>query len=124
MANGFTGQISLEYEGRTYGLTLDFNAMADFEAKTGKDSLAVIQRYEETGQISMVDMRALFWAGLSQDHPELTLKDAGRIMSANTTALQKLLEAMQPEEEPGPPAAPAGPVLRGKRKARRKVRAG
>lgn len=123
MANGFTGQLSLEYEGKQYRLTLDFNAMADFEGRTGKDSLAVIQRYEETGKISMVDLRALFWAGLSQDHPELTLKDAGLIMSANTGALAKLLEAMAPEQDANPPAAPAGSAPAGKRKARRKVQA-
>ncbi|CAM3090481.1 GTA-gp10 family protein [Paracoccus nototheniae] len=120
MANGFKGQVSVEYEGSKYLLTLDFNALADFEGETGEDPLAVLGQYEKSGQITMVNLRALFWACLNQEHPTLTVKDAGRIMSANPEALMKALAAIQPEADP----EAARGAAEGKPKARGKARAG
>lgn len=114
MANAFKGQVSVTHENKRYMLTLDFNALADFEGETGKDPLAVLEAYEDTGKIAMVDLRALFWAALVQEHPDLSIKDAGRIMSANPTALQQALAAVQVDQQDVPP---------GKAKAQGKARA-
>lgn len=120
MANAFKGQVSITHEDQRYTLTLDFNALADFEGETGKDPLAVLEAYEDTGKIAMVDLRALFWAALIQDHPDLSIRDAGRIMSANPTALQQALAAVQVEQAD---AASGKTKAQGKARAKPKARA-
>lgn len=118
MANAFKGQVSVEHEGKRYALTLDFNALADFEGQTGKDPLEILEGFEKTKAMSINDMRAFFWAALIQEHPEVTMRDAGRILSSNPKALAAALSAVQPDADAG-----EGKPAPGKGKARKKARA-
>lgn len=119
MANAFKGQVSITHEGERLTLTLDFNALADFEGETGRNALEVLEAFERKKSMSLGDMRAFIWAALIQEHPEMTLKDAGRILSSNRSSLSKMLAAIQPDP------APAGEedTGAGKPKARKKARA-
>lgn len=97
MANGFKGEVSLQHEGKTYEMVLDFNALCDFEGETGKNALTALQGFE-SGEINASDMRALMWAGLRQKHPDMTLTLAGDILGSNVGAIEQAAAAAAPEE--------------------------
>ena len=105
MANGFKGEIGLTYEGQSYTMLLDFNALCDFEGETGKNALIELEGME-AGNLSASDTRALMWAGLRQCHPDMTLQLAGSILSENADAIQRATaviaaEAEKSETKPG-----------------------
>jgi len=96
MANTFKGEIALTHGGKSYKMTLDFNAMCDFETETGKNALIVLEGME-TGNITATHMRALMWAGLRQHHPDMTLPLAGKILAGNVDAVARASAAASPE---------------------------
>lgn len=101
MANKFKGEVQVVVDGVTYTLRMDMNAMCAFEELTGKKAIPTLEAMEvEGGMGSVSDMRAFMWAMLQEDHPEVTLKDAGRIMSENVDALGEAIAAAAPEAEP------------------------
>lgn len=57
-------------------LRFDFNAMAEFEAITGKNYFKV-----NPSNLSATDLRALLYACLKEDDEQLTLKQAGKLIS-------------------------------------------
>lgn len=112
MANAFRGEIGITHDGISYTLVLDFNALCDFEGETGKNALTVLEGME-TGGVNASDLRALMWAALRQNHPDMTLALAGQILSRNVDAIGKLSGAMMPEPDalgnvPGPRKPRAG----------------
>lgn len=98
MANEFKGEIAMKYEGKSYRMVLDFNAMCDFEAETGKNALVALEGMER-GEINASDTRALMWAGLRQYHEDMTLPLAGKILSKNIDAVARAASASMPEGE-------------------------
>lgn len=96
MANGFKGEIGLTYDGESYTMVLDFNALCDFEGETGKNALKALDGME-SGDVSASDLRALMWAGLRQRHPDMTLPLAGSILSENADAIQRAAAAARPD---------------------------
>ena len=100
MANEFRGQVAVTYEGQDYTLSLDFNALCDFEAETGKNALGALQGME-AGTVSATDLRALMWAALRQHHPDMTLTLAGSILASNLGAIQKATAVAMPTADPG-----------------------
>lgn len=104
MANPIKGEVALEHDGVTYSMVLDFNALAEFEGETGKRAMEVLA---DPDRMSATEMRALFWAGLKQRHPEITLGDAGRILSANIDKLGTAMMQAFPEAQPGNAPKPA-----------------
>ncbi|WPY93156.1 hypothetical protein T8T21_08445 [Limimaricola variabilis] len=116
MANRFLGEATVEVEGERYTLRCDFNAMAAFEAESGKEALASFQA-AETGGLTITDMRAMFWAMLQHHHPGTTIAQAGAIMSEDAAALQRaILDA-------SPTAKEVGDAGNGKRRSSRKSKA-
>lgn len=99
MANSFKGEVSLTYQGKEYTMALDFNAMCDFEEKTGKNALHTLEGFEskDGAGVSATDMRVLMWAGLKQFHEDMTLPMAGKIMSENIDAVSRAAAAASPE---------------------------
>jgi hypothetical protein len=59
-----------------YVLVMDFNAFCQAEEVTGLSFMA-----GELAYTNMRALRALVWAGLLHEHPDLTLKDAGDIIT-------------------------------------------
>lgn len=98
MANKIKGEVALSYEGAAYTLVLDFNALAEFEDAIGEKAMPILQ---DPNGMGIKHMRALFWAGLKQRHPELTIEDAGRILSENFDKLGEALTASFPDAEEG-----------------------
>lgn len=98
MANAIKGEVSLEHDGKSYTMVLDFNALADFEGETGKSAMAVLS---DPDRMTVTEMRALFWAGLRQRQTAITLAEAGRILTANLDKLGDAMKAAFPEPKPG-----------------------
>ncbi|RRH71994.1 GTA-gp10 family protein [Falsigemmobacter faecalis] len=107
MANPFKGEIALTHAGRNWTLRLDFNALCDFEGETGKNALQALEGLER-GDVTASDLRALMWAGLRQEAPEIDLQTAGRILGENQDALIRAATAASPEDEPGNAPRPRG----------------
>lgn len=79
MANPLRGEASFEVEGETYRVHYTWNAAAEFEEAAGRplsDALLDIAREK----LSAKSLRAMLWAGLQEHHPEVTLKEAGRLI--------------------------------------------
>jgi len=100
MANRFCGEVSIKHEGADYTLRLDFNAMVDFEELIEQPALDALGKFE-TGELGIRGMRALMFACLQAHHNDLSLRDAGDILSTNPDALQKVLAAAIPQGEAG-----------------------
>ncbi len=105
MANKIKGEVELEHEGKTYALVLDFNALAEFEAEADVENALVV--LAKPNALGASRMRALFWAGLKQRHPEITRQEAGRLLSGHLDKLGEALAAAFPAAEAHPGNAPA-----------------
>lgn len=100
MANKFRGEVSVPFNGKSLTLVMDYNAMADFEDLTGKNSITTFEK-AETGEASISDMRAILFCAMRRHHPESTLEDAGDLLSEDITALGRLMQACAPEPVEG-----------------------
>lgn len=84
MGNKVRGQIDLQAGDKAYTLQFTANAMCELEAKAGlsiSEFMANLQAAQASGRVKMLDLRLLIWAGLTENHPELTLKQAGQIIN-------------------------------------------
>ncbi|MEM3453497.1 MAG: hypothetical protein QW835_07745 [Candidatus Hadarchaeum sp.] len=89
-------------------LRLDFNALAKAEEVTGKSFLT--SEGLSWATTSAKGLRALIWACLLHEDPDLTLEEVGGLLNyANvpqiTAALSKLWEKSVPESEDNSPLA-------------------
>jgi len=116
MGNAFRGEASFEVEGRAYRVRHSWNSAAEYEEAAGKplsDALLDIAREK----LSARSLRAMLWAGLQEHHPEVTLKDAGRLIDrmgrseaqrVMAVALRYYFPELEAEDETSPdPRAPA-----------------
>lgn len=104
MVNKHKGEVALEYDGATYRMRLDFNALAEFEGIVGGDANA-LSMLQNPADLNASKTRALFWAGLKQCHPEIQIETAGAILSANLDKMSEAMGAAFPDAEPGNAAA-------------------
>lgn len=96
MSNKIKGVIDLNYDGATYPMMLDFNALAEFEEMADVPSaLEFIGKVENLQNARMT--RMLFWCGLRQFTPDMPIELAGKILSANIARLGDVLTSAFPE---------------------------
>ncbi len=109
MTNIIKGKFDFVAAGKTYSLQFTANGMCELEAAANCSTMAFLKRMEANAEndLSFIDVRLLFWAGLQEHHPELTVKDAGRIVQdmgglaeAMTLAGQAVQSGM-PQDESG-----------------------
>lgn len=102
MANKELGQIELQVGEKTYLLQFTANAMCNLESRLPADTgsqefLAALDSKARTGRARMTDLRLLIWAGLTENHPEITEAAAGQIITAIggiAPTMQKMGEAL------------------------------
>jgi hypothetical protein len=109
MANSVKGEVSVEADGETKGITFEphsdrlpenlrgrytllfsINALCELEEKMG-GAVTDIASLAMGGK-RFTTIRNVFWAGLRDYHPDITLQDAGRIITA--IGLEKADEAI------------------------------
>lgn len=81
MANKFRGDVSFESGGQTYTMRFSANALCELEdaLEMGVNAVASQLANPESMRLKMV--RVVFWAGLRDHHPEITLHQAGEIIT-------------------------------------------
>lgn len=91
----FKGELNLE-SGHT--LKLNFNSLADLEDLTGEPAMKTFAKFE-TGDVSFKDIRNLFYVCLKQNHPDVTLEEAGDLADFET--INQLFAVAMPKSESG-----------------------
>lgn len=82
MANPFRGKVSLKAGDEEYQVSFSINAICEIEDNFQKPISEVGKMLEsKDGSFQMKTLRFVLWAGLSDNHPDLDLKDAGHIAS-------------------------------------------
>lgn len=74
------GEVSIEADGKRYVLVYSTNAICELEDRLG-DGVAALANLASSGK-RFKTMRTVLLCGLLDHHPELTEKDAGRIIDA------------------------------------------
>jgi hypothetical protein len=80
MANPLKGEVSIEVDGETYTLVYSLNTLCEIEDKLG-GAVSDIASLGASGR-RWNTLRTVFWAALQDYHPEITLQQAGRMVSA------------------------------------------
>lgn len=93
------GKHSFKAGSARYVLDYTPNAFCDLEDETGVDTLTFINRFAQAkgATMSFRDVRLLFWAGLIEEHPDITIREAGDIMrklGAVDAALELAMKAL------------------------------
>lgn len=81
MSNSLRGQSTFTSAGRSFTFCLSVNAICALEDHFEKGIAAIGAMMADPANLRFGTMRAVFWAGLRDHHAELTLEDAGRVMS-------------------------------------------
>ncbi|NVK57325.1 MAG: hypothetical protein HWE26_17110 [Alteromonadaceae bacterium] len=93
----FRGETRFNALSQDWVLLFDFNALALFEEERGVPALDVIAALEDEDKPPRIsDLRLLLWVGLVRHQPEVTLQQAGDIMSEAPTALMEGISAALP----------------------------
>lgn len=125
MANPHKGEVAFDADGKTYTLRFSSNAICELEERLDKSFTKIgaeLQAAVETdpASIRFGTLRAIFWAGLQDHHPDIDLAAAGDVMIAAGGAVQAMaliggaFVAAFPAREGGAGNPPKGA---GKRKA-------
>lgn len=80
----------------TYKLCFSVNAICALEGLLDKSVNEIIESLQDQKKVRLQTLRALVWAALSDNHPEITLIEAGSIAHKATTAvsMEKVTEAI------------------------------
>lgn len=97
MANKTKGQVNLMLDGETYSAALDFNALAEFEDEAGVENALIA--IDDISKLGAKKLRLLMWCGLRQQHKDISLETAGRIVTANLAKLPEMIVAAFPEAQ-------------------------
>lgn len=81
MANRHRGTVEFRYDGKTYTLSFSINAMCELEDLLGDSFGDMMAKAQDPTKVSMKTVRAMFWAGLRDHHNEMTIQDAGHLMT-------------------------------------------
>ncbi|SOC13740.1 hypothetical protein SAMN05877809_1077 [Rhodobacter sp. JA431] len=94
------GEASFTFKGAAYRLVIDFNALADFEDQIGENAFARLDRSSEV-PLTAVEQRAFLWAALRDQHPQIDLRGAGKMVKAGRLAFRAALASFLAEPETG-----------------------
>jgi hypothetical protein len=105
--------VPLSHDGVTYNLRFTTNALCELEEKLGESVMQVASRMQNVENIRVATMRAMFWAGLLDQNPEMTEAEASRIM--DDIGLFRAFELCGEAFGKAFPASTGGPLAAGKR---------
>jgi hypothetical protein len=81
MANANRGEVSFEADGKEYTLRFSTNALCELEEKLDTNFIEVAKRLSDQANVRLSLVRAVVWAGLRDRHSEITLEQAGDLIS-------------------------------------------
>lgn len=97
MGNKNLGEIVVCVDGADWTMVCDFNALCLFEAETGRVATEFLHSMENDPHPAMVPTRAFVWACLKRRHAEVTLEQAGDVMTTDPEALTRALQLAFPD---------------------------
>lgn len=115
MANRERGQVSIDIDGKAYKLVYSTNALCELEDALNRNVNSITAEVQDPSKVRLKTLRAMFWAGLTEHHPDIDLKAAGNLMTIGgaSAVMTKVGEAFRlafPEADEvngRPPAKPA-----------------
>lgn len=81
MANKFKGDVSFDAGGRSFTMRFSANALCELEDATGMGINALLTVLADPAKMRLKMVRAVLWAGLQDHHPDVTLHQAGEIIT-------------------------------------------
>lgn len=111
MANKLKGEVSFEVGEKSYTMRFSANALCELEDATDMGINAVASQISDPANLRLKTVRAVFWAGLRDHHPEMTLHQAGEIVTEITLpkALELVGSAFELAFQEEPKARPSKP---------------
>lgn len=114
MANAHKGEVSFQCDGKNYTLRFSANALCELEDALDLGISAVAQLLSDPEKLRFKTVRAVFWAGLLDRQPGMTLQQAGELVTTLTLpiVLEKIGEAFTaafPAPEASVPTRPQKP---------------
>lgn len=99
--NATQGAVRIDVGGKSYRLKLTVNGMCELEGATGKTLIEVVEAMPKG---SMNLLRSILWASLLEDHPDMSLADAGKIaqeigVTSLAETLGEVIEAALPARD-------------------------
>lgn len=86
MANPNKGEVAFDAGGKSYTLHFSTNAICELEDKLDRSFIAISSELAKAAsapeKIRLTTLRAIFWAGLQDHHPDIDLKAAGKLVVA------------------------------------------
>ena len=79
MANKHKGEVEFDSDGESYILRYSTNALCELEAVLKKPFNKVLSEFSEDN-LSVVNTRAMFYAGLTEFHSEMSISDTGDLL--------------------------------------------
>ncbi|MEC9246275.1 hypothetical protein [uncultured Nitratireductor sp.] len=97
MANPNRGAVALETEDKVYSLRFSTNAICELEEHFGKPIMQIVNELEDESRVSMGMIRSIVWAALLEHDPEITHKEAGRVLdhAGQQVVMEKIGLALQ-----------------------------
>jgi hypothetical protein len=81
MSNPHKGEVSFDHGGKTYKLVFSANALCEMEDLTGEPAIASIAAMGDPTKAKIKTLRAAMWAALRDHHEQVSLKEAGNIVT-------------------------------------------
>jgi len=96
MVNPLRGEVAMTAGDAIYKLCFSVNAICALEGLLDKSINEIIESLQDQKKVRLQTLRALVWAALSDNHPEISLKEAGSIAhdAGTAVAMEKVTEAM------------------------------
>lgn len=82
MANPHKGEVELKAGDETYILRYSIDAICALEKRMGKSFPVIAGDMNDPEKFTVGLVREVLYAGLEENHPELSLKDAGELIIA------------------------------------------
>ncbi len=104
------GEVNFESGGKTYTFKLGTNAQVLLESRTGM-SMAKYLKADRIEELGSKDIRLIFWAGLTRNHPDLTEENVGDLIDdigvdQVSEIFLKAFESAKPKTENGAAGEP------------------
>lgn len=82
MANPHKGEVELKAGDATYVLRYSIDAICSLEERMDKGFTAIAAEMSDPDRMRVTTVREVLLAGLQENHPEVTLKQAGELILA------------------------------------------
>lgn len=86
MANPHKGEVAFKDGGKEYKLSFSANALCELEDLMNLGVNEITTRLGQADKLRIKTVRAVFWAGLTDHHEGITVKEAGEMLTRLTVA--------------------------------------